>query len=798
MASGTRAGHVFRFGLFEADVARDSLRRKGVKVRIQDQPFRVLIFLLERRGEIVTREELKQKLWPEGTFVDFDGSLNVILKKLRAALEDDADNPVFIETVPKKGYKFIAPVTVEAIQPVSDGSVAPLPEATAEVTPEARVPEQRFASTSRPPRFRFAGWKLAVAAILLLAAAGYRLLFVRKVQALKSTDTIVIADFANQTGDPVFDDALKQALSLQLSQSPFLSLVPEGRVRSVMRQMGLSTTDFVTTETARKICQRTNSAAVIAGSIRAVGSQYSLDLKALSCATGDSLADEEAQAARKDDVLPALDRASSMLRTKVGEPLLSVAKYDIPVYEATTRSVEALKAYSLGAKVELSKGSTAAIPFFQHALELDPDFALAYSNLGLAYHNSGEVSLGAEFITKAFQRRDHVSESERFSIETLYYSDVTGELEKANTIYEVWSQTYPRDALPHHNLSADLAAIGQYDKAAAEAREALRLTPPGVSSNTNYSALEQWLTALDRLDEAKAIYKEAQEKNLNDSHLHWDRYSIAFLENDQPEMQRQLQWAAGKAGIEDNLLMFQSDTEAVHGHFQTANIYLAQAIDSDRRNNLKETMGLLQACGALRAAEFGFKQSARQQVHQALANGSSRDIQILSALALARIGDLQQASVMADKISHAYPLDTLTQAYWLPVIRASVELARQAPGQAINLLEVAKPYELGTPDTWFEEGAPLYPAYLRGEAYLAMHDGSRAADEFQKYQQHPGIVQNCYLGAFARLALARAYAVERDTEKAQTAYQDFLTLWKNADPNIPILKQAQAEYAKLR
>ena len=617
-------------------------------------------------------------------------------------------------------------------------------------------------------------------------------------QALKTTDTIVIADFSNQTGDPVFDDSLKQALSLQLSQSPFLSLIPEGRVRSTMRQMGLATTDSVTAETARKICQRTNSAAVIAGSIRTVGSQYALDLKALSCATGDSLADEEVQAGRKDDVLPALDRASNALRTKVGEPLLSVAKYDIPVYQATTRSLEALKAYSLGAKIELSKGSTAAIPFFQHALELDPDFALAYNDLGLSHHNSGEVSLGAEFMTKAFERRDRVSESERFLIESTYYTEVTGELEKANTIYEVWSQTYPRDPLPHHNLSANLAAMGQYDKAAAETREALRLTPLGVSSNTSYSELQQWLTALDRLDEAKAAYKEAQEKNFNNGALHWDRYGVAFLENDQPEMQRQLQWASGKAGVEDILLMFQSDTEAVQGHWLSANTYLAQAIDSDRRNNLKETMALIEACGALRAAEFGYKQSARKQVHQALADGTSRDIEILSALALARIGDLQQASAMAGKLSKAFPLDTLTQAYWIPVIRAAVELARHNPGQAVNLLEAAKSYELGTPDTWYEEGGPLYPAYLRGEAYLAMHDGSRAADEFQKYPQHRGIVQNCYLGAFAHLGLARAYAEARDTTKARSEYEDFFTLWKSADPEIPILKQAQAEYAKLQ
>jgi DNA-binding winged helix-turn-helix (wHTH) protein/tetratricopeptide (TPR) repeat protein len=797
MASETRAGQVFRFGLFEADVARDILRRKGARVRIQDQPFRVLIFLLERRGEIVTREELKQKLWPEGTFVDFDGSLNVILKKLRAALDDDADNPVFIETVPKKGYKFIAPVSAETIQPVSELPVAPFSQASVEVTPASRVPEKQIVPPS-PPRFKFAGWKVALVVLPLLAAAGYRLLFVRKVQALKSTDTIVIADFANQTGDPVFDDSLKQALSLQLSQSPFLSLIPEGRVRSTMRQMGLATTDSVTAETARKICQRTNSAAVIAGSIRTAGSQYTLELKALSCATGDSLADEEVQAPRKDDVLPALDRASNALRTKVGEPLLSVAKYDIPVYQATTRSLEALKAYSLGAKIELSKGSTAAIPFFQHALELDPDFALAYNDLGLSHHNSGEVSLGAEFMTKAFERRDRVTESERFLIESTYYSEVTGELEKANTIYEVWSQTYPRDPLPRHNLSANLAAIGQYDKAAAEAREALRLTPSGSTSNTSYSALMQWLTTLDRLDEAKAVYKEAQEHNVNNSHLHWNQYSIAFLENDQPEMQRQLQWASGKAGIEDILLMFQSDTEAFQGHWQDANHYLDQAIDSDRRNNLKETMALIEACGALRAAEFGYKQRARKQIHQALTDGDSRDIEILGALALARIGDLQQASAMADKLSKAFPLDTLIQAYWVPVIRASVELARHNPAQAINLLEVAKPYELGTPDTWFEEGGPLYPAYLRGEAYLAMHDGSRAADEFHKYPQHRGIVQNCYLGAFAHLGLAHAYTEERDMTKARTAFEDFFALWKNADPDIPVLKQAQAEYARLQ
>ena len=791
MASAVSSGQVFQFGLFEANVAHNTLTRKGARVKIQEQPFSVLVFLLERPGEIVTREELRQKLWPEGTYVDFDGSLNVILKKLRATLDDDADNPTFIETVPKKGYRFIAPVSVVA-SPVATPAANAGREGKDEV--QSSLPEARVLARRRS-LYR---WGIAAAVLIFAIAAGYRLLVVRKVHALKNTDTIVIADFTNDTGDPVFDDSLKQALSLQLAQSPFLSLIPDGRVRSTMRQMGLATTDFISAETGRKICLRTNSAAVIDGSIRTAGTQYILGVRALSCATGETLAQEEAQVSRKDDVLPALDRVSSALRTKVGEPLLSVAKYDIPIYQGTTHSLEALRAYSLGSKIELSKGAAASIPFYQHALEIDPDFALAASNLGISYHNSGEVALGAEYQTRAFQHRDSVSERERFLIESTYYSMVTGELEKADTIYDVWTQTYPRDALPHHNWSAGLASLGQYDKAVAEAREALRLTPIGVTTNTNYAALQQWLTTVDRLDEAKALYTEARSKNIDNNMLHWDRYSIAFLENDQPEMQRQLQWASGKAGVEDILFLFQSDTEAFQGRWRMAESYLSQAADSDRRHGLNETMALIQASGALRAAEFGFTSTARQQVREALANGNSRDIQILSALALARMGDHKQALLMADRLNQVYPLDTLTQSYWLPVIRATVKLAENNPAQAINLLEVARPYELGTPDTWFEEGGPLFPVYLRGEAYLQLGDGPHAAEEFRKYSEHRGVVQNCYLGAFAHVGLARAYTTQGDSAKAREAYQDFFNLWKDADGDIPILKQAKADYEKLQ
>jgi eukaryotic-like serine/threonine-protein kinase len=790
MGSLAPSKSTFRFGIFEAHPAKGTLLRKGVRIKLQDQPFRVLCLLLERPNEIVTREELRLALWPADTYVDFDGSLNAALKRLRSTLGDNADNPTFIETVPKRGYRFVAPVAVETS-----------PELAPAEPPDALVPQHKPqtqpTATEAPTQPRLsARWGMTAAAILLLAIGGYRLFFVRKVQALKITDTIVMADFTNETGDPVFDDALKQALSLQLSQSPFLNLVAEGRVRSTMRQMGLSTSDFISAETARGVCQRTNSAAVISGSIRTQGSQYVLDLKALSCGTGESLAEEEAAATKKDDVLPALDRASNGLRTKVGEPLLSVAKYDIPVYQATTRSLEALKAYSLGAKIELSKGATAAIPFYQHALELDPDFALAYSNLGVSYHNSGEVGRAVEYFTKAFERRDRVTERERFAIESFYYSEVTGELEKANTIYDVWTQTYPRDSLPHHNWSANLASMGQYEKAAAEAREALRLAPAGTI-NTNYGALEQWYTALDRLEEAKATYKEAAERNVNDPLLHWNRYGIAFLENDTAEMKRQVQWASGKAGVEDVLLLFQSDTESSQGHLRKADNDLLQAIDSDRRNNLKETVALLQICAALRAAEFGFPVNARKQVQKALSIARSRDIEVLAALALARSGDYPEALRMAAKLGNQFPLDTLMQAYWLPVIRASVELGRHNPEKATAMLEVTKPYELGSSDTWFEEGSPFYPVYLRGQSYLLLHQGSQAADEFRKYFEHRGAVQNCYLGAFARVELARAYAAQGDTKKAAAAYQEFLTLWNEADPEIPILRQAKQESAKL-
>jgi DNA-binding winged helix-turn-helix (wHTH) protein len=766
MALEVRSLSILRFGVFEVDVRAGELRKQGVRIKLQEQPFHVLTVLLQRPGEVVTREELRSENWPADTFVDFDNSLNTAINKLREALGDSADNPRFIETLPRRGYRFIAPVT--GVDGVTKGTAA------------------RGSAVALPR-----GRKVVVtAAIALLAAgiAGGLLWRARQARGLTEKDTIVLGDFANSTGDAVFDGTLREGLLVQLNQSPFLSLVSEDGIHQTLRMMERPASTRLTPEITREVCQRTSSAAALDGSIALIGGRYTLILKAMNCVNGDLLASTEGQANDKSHVLDALGKAASEMRTRLGESLSTVQKYNTPLEQATTPSLEALQAYNFGSNTD---DDVARSAFFQRAIQLDPNFAMAY--LELAY-SSADTALVAGSARKAFELRAGLSEREKLHIEEGYYYIVTGDLMKARRSAEVGAQTYPRDPDFSEGLRVYSSVLGQYEASLKEGREFLRLNP---YSSFPYRSVAFAYLYLNRVEEAEATVKEAHAKSL-DSRLAPVLYAIAFYRNDTSEMASQATSAAAKAEDEGLLLALEADTAAYFGQLGKAREFSRQAEDSAQVAGEKERAAGYYAASALREALFGNADTARQQAILAKARASGRDMDYGLALAFAYAGDAGQAQALAHGLSMRFPEDTVVQFNYLPTLRAKLELLHSNPQETLAILGAASPYELGLPSLNWYNWPNLYPVYVRGEAYLAAHRGSEAAVEFQKILDHRGIVLNEPIGALAHLQLGRAYAVQGDTTKSRAAYQDFLTLWKDADPDVPILREAKSEYAKLR
>ncbi len=634
---------------------------------------------------------------------------------------------------------------------------------------------------------------IAVAAAVVifvgLAIGGYFLFHPKP--ALTEKDTIVLADFANTTGDNVFDDSLRQALAAQLGQSPFLNILSDGKVRGTLQLMGKPPDEHLTQSVAQEICERAGGKAVLAGSIAQVGSRYNLILNAINCVTGDTFATADAAADTKDHVLDSLGKVGSEIRGKLGESLGSIQKFNTPIEAATTPSLEALKAYSLGVETDYGQGDAQSISFFKRAIALDPNFAVAYAKLGAIYSNLGQPNLAFENIEKAYDLRDRTSEREKLYITAHHFDTVTGELDKAQVNYELWEREYPNDFIPYLNGALIYSELGQHEKAAEQNRRALDLEPDDVLCYTNLAA--EYL-ALNRLDEAKKVLDQSLARKLDDPSLRANIYSLLFLQGDTAGVEKQMNWAMGKPGVEDQFFSNQGDTEAYFGRLNKARELSRRAVESARHNDAKETAALWQSNAALREAEFGNAAAARQQADAALALASSRDIETLSALAYARSGDASRAQAVADKLNKDYPANTLTQSYYLPAVHALLEISRNSPDKAIDDLRSAAPYDLGG-------GVPigsLYTAYVRGQAYLEAHKGTEAAAEFQKLIDHRTFVGNFPVGALAHLGLGRAYALQGDTARARAAYQDFFGIWKDADADIPILVAAKAEYAKLK
>jgi serine/threonine protein kinase/tetratricopeptide (TPR) repeat protein len=634
-------------------------------------------------------------------------------------------------------------------------------------------------------------WRVVVpiAAVLLAAVAGTLYYRSRSAKRLTDKDTIVLADFANTTGDSVFDDTLRQALTVDLQQSPFLNVLSDDKVGETLKLMNRSPHDRQTRDVAREICLRTGSKAMLAGSIAALGSHFPVTLKAINCQSGDSLGATEVEAESQEKVLAALGPAATELRSKLGESLASIHRFDKPLEQVTTSSLEALKAYTEGLKISNEKGNMEALPFLKRALELDATFAAAYVDLGTSYSNLGQGSLARENFKKAYELRERVSQREKYEITTSYFGSVTGELEKAAQQYELLIHDYPRDPSAHNNLGVVCSVLGQHEKAAALLREEL---PFDQDASATYGNLALEYMALNRLDEAKATIDQALARKLDVFAVRFAIYHLAFLQNDPAAMKEQVSWARGKPGSEDYLLYAQSRTEAYYGRLPKAREFTRQAVDSAMQNDAREVAASYEAYAAVREAEFGDKVHAHQEATAALALfPEGQDVRLWAALALAQIGDAQQSQRLVDQLNNNFPNDTVVQGYWLPSIRAALEVTPGNASKAIELLQAANSYELGGPSL-------LLPAFVRGQAHLLARNGMAAAAEFQRVLDHRGIVLNQPFGALVHLQLGRAYAMAGDPTKAKAAYQDFLALWKDADPDIPILKQAKAEYAKLQ
>jgi eukaryotic-like serine/threonine-protein kinase len=646
----------------------------------------------------------------------------------------------------------------------------------------------------------------AVAVVVIGLSASAWLYFVRRAHALTEKDTIVLADFANSTGDSIFDDTLKTALSVSLRQSPFLNVLPDGDVVKTLQQMTRPASTKLTPEVARELCQRAHSKAYIAGSIGSLGSEYVLGLKAVNCRSGNTLAEEQVTAAAKEKVLDALGEAATKVRGELGESLGTVQKLDVPLEQATTSSLEALQAYSFGRKAANEKGPAAVLPYLQSAIQLDPDFAMGYMAVGDDYSTLGELGRASEYYTKAFQLREHASEREKLAIAAAYYLTVTGELDKTAQTWQEYMESYPRDSGAYGNLGLVYAEQGQYEKAAEVTRQGIRLAPEHVGP---YEALANYALALQHFDEARQTIHEAQARKIDEYVLRNALYALAFLGADSAAMAEQQQWFAGKPDYENFGLGLASDTEAFAGHVGKARELTKRAVDSAIRADSKENGAVYLANAALQQAAYGSATEARQSAAEALKLApTSQGVGAEAALAFAMAGDTARAESLAQDLRKRYPLDTQMQSLWLPAIQGQVALNKKNPSSALTALQAASsPIELGNIGFGINISC-LYPVYVRGEAYLATGQGSAAAAEFQKILDHSGIVWNCWTGALAHLGVARANALQSRTSqgadpdaarvRALAAYKDFLTLWKDADPDIPILKQAKAEYAKLK
>jgi eukaryotic-like serine/threonine-protein kinase len=790
-----KPGLIFQFGDFELDVRARSLRRARTAIVVNSRAFDVLLYFVQNSGKVLSQDELLKNVWTE-SFVD-QNSVRQSISALRRVLDEKPGDNKYIVTLPGRGYQFVSAVQVVAAE---DEDALSEPETANTVNGSRMVYQKDTIQTSvitsegreqlSSPILRSRAAKIGVTLALAVAAIAGGFQFWRSHQTPKLTekDTLVVADFDNRTGDPVFDGTLKEAMAVDLEQSPYLNIVSGQKISEALKLMSRDPGLPITGDFARDLCQRVNGNAMLQGSIANLGKQYVVVLTTINCATGDSLGAEQFRAESKEKILPAMDKAAASLRSRLGESLGSIEKYAMPVEQASTPSLAALQAYNAGLKALDEKGNVAAIPFFKRATELDPNFAMAYSHLGQASSDAGIAGPPYDDTTKAFGLRDRTSERERFYIDSSYYDIVTGEFEKEIRVLEQWRQLYPREAKPARILAHLYRYLGRYEEALREARDAVRLEP---DADSNYDQLVLSALMLNRLDEAQAALQARDPDSYRKAP---NQYRLAFLRNDAAGMQKQEVRIEGKEG-EGLLLSLQSDTEAYHGHLRKARELTRRATEvevGDQGAGWRAGKSAFEGC--FREVFFGYSEEARREVRAVLVVHGGRGGEYLAIMALALVGDGQRVEAIAADWRKDSPDDEVVNLYSMATARAAIQLwGHNNPAKAVRDLEVTSRYELAQ-----TVAPPLLPVYVRGQAFLALHQGAAAAAEFQKFVDYPGAVGNNPIGAVARVGLARAYAMQGHTVRARATYQEFFNLWKDADPDIPILKEAKAEYAKLQ
>lgn len=826
------AHEIYEFGPFQLDVGQRLLFRDGQLTAMAPKTLDTLLLLVKGGGQLVAKEELMRQIWPK-TVVE-ESNLAIQVSQLRKILiQGMGVDP--IATIPKRGYRFIAPIRLvttmaipqlEAANADAMGDADTMGDAGTDGRPEAESTSDAPRSGNQPavgaaptlpspppvvppvPAKQRSGWLIAaVAVVVLLAgvgvlrwrgpgsrAAGAAATSVAPAAPAAATlltdrDSVLLADLQNDTDEPIFASALRQALSIQLEQSPFLTLVSDQKIVRTLQQMQRAPTTALTPAISQEVCQRAGATAVIYSSVARLGSQYIVGLRAVNCTSGETLFDQQSTAAGKEGVLNALGVTATALRTRLGESLTQVQRYNTPIEQATTPSLQALEDYSTGWLMSYRKGDSAgSIAFFQHAIELDPNFAMAFAALGQAYSNLYEPGEAAQNLRRAYALRDRVSERERFYIESRYQRVVTGDLEQARQINQQWAQVYPRDALPHTSLALIDRYLGQYERALAESLEALRLSPDSAQS---YANLAFSYIMLNRLVEARAVDDRALEKGFDSPLLHLDLYYLAWLQHDSAAADRLESGSVGQPGVEDRFLAFKAFNYAYAGQLAVASTLSQRAVAAARHSGAMETAAGYEADWAVIESWVGNAAQAQRAASAALQLSADRDSSYGAALAFALSGQSRRAAELITGLERDYPQDTAVQQCFVPTLRAAVALAQGDHVQAVQRLETTRPHELG-------KVTDLYPVYLRGLAQLAGGHPSAAILEFQRVIGEVGVVMNDPIGALARLQLARAYAAQGQGKQARAAYQEFLQLWRVADADTPVLSAAQHELAALK
>ena len=772
----TDSESITSFGVFEIDRRSGELRKGGVRVRLASQPFQVLVALLDRAGEVVTRDELQRRVWPADTFVDFDRGLNKAVNRLREALGDTADSPRFIETVPKRGYRFIAPVQQR------DAGAA---RAT-DVPASPQISELSSDQRERPRRVR--AWMAGAAVLLVGVAAVVYTVLAGRSRSIDQPARIVFADFENETGDPAFDHTVAQALAVDLQQSPVVQIVSDHEVRRTLALMRQSADRPLTMQIAQDVCRRTDSFAMLGGTLSLVGSEYVIGLEALECQTGEVLTRRQLKASRKEGVLDAVETAAADIRRILGEASDSIRRFDSRVHRTlTTASLDAFEAYTAGERNALREGGWSAVPLFRRSIELDPEFAYAHAALGLVLGTFGEVEASRLHTEKAYQLRDRVSEWERLFITAQYHDRVTGDLDQMLTTCEMWVATYPNDRTARNRLAAAFNQLGQPERAIAALEKAREL---GRDHPLDVDAWAVTALRVNRAREALPVVERLLEETPNRVPLRRTAYRIHFATDNSAGMAAQVDWALHTPRAEV-LIAEQAATDAYYGRVARSRTSMQPAVAGALRNDFKGNAAAWTALQAVREALLGNKEEARAQARAAVALEDNADTRALAAVALLRAGDLDTARQLADRMSAERPRGTLVQNYWMPVIRAQADMHGGGAHAAIEALRAAEQYELS------DTRLPLLPAYVRGEAYLLAGDGPRAAAEFQKLLQPDGAVGNSLLGPMSRIGLARALTLTGDRSGAKTQYEAFLETWRGADLEIPLMRQVRAEYREL-